>query len=186
VSDPLDDLISLAERTYVRLEAEQLIEDCLAKDDTAPFLNLLEQLVIAGTDSLVILREILSVIRSVKSSLNQEGIGIQDELRKALSEFGINLPRILSAGKRNSLWQIYHGDLYEVIKNHTPWLEVEDHLLLEEICTEAGGRVAQIISHILMLNVFEESILDWMNGMIYEMAHSSDLILRTSLKPLQH
>jgi hypothetical protein len=186
VSDPLDDLISLAERTYVRLEAEQLIEDCLAKADTTPFINLLEELVIAGTDSLVILREILNVIRSVKSTLNQEGIGIQHELKKTLSEFGVNLPRIPSPGKQNSLWQIYHGGLYEEIKDHTPWLEVEDHLLLEEICTEAGERVAQIVSHLLMLNVFEQSILDWINGMIYEMAHSSDMMPRTGQKPFQH
>jgi hypothetical protein len=186
VSHPLDDLISLAERTYVRLEAEQLIEDCFTKADTTPFIKLLEELVVAGTDSIVVLREILSVIRSVKSTLNQEGIRIQQDLRKALSEFGVNLPQIPSIGKPNSLWQIYHGGLYEEIKDHTPWLNIEDHLLLEEICTEAAERVTQIVSRLVILNVLEESVLDWMNGMIYEMAHSSDLIPQLGKKSFHH
>jgi len=186
VSDPLDDLISLAERTYVRLEAEQLIEDCLTRADTAPFSRLLEELVLAGTDSLGVLREILNVIRSVKSSLNQEGIGIQQDLKNALSEFGVNLQRIHSIGKPGSLWQIYHRGLYQEIKDHTPWLEVEDHLLLEEICTEAGERVTQIIKRLLLLNALEETVVDWMNGMIYEIAHSSDYTPWLGQKSFQH
>ena len=82
MSHALDDLIFLAERTYVRWEAEQLIEDCLIKANPEPFNKLLEELVIAGTDSLVVLREILIVIRSVKSTLNQAGMGLQHDLKK--------------------------------------------------------------------------------------------------------
>ena len=106
MSHPLEDLISLAERTYVRLEAEQLIEDCLIQANPEPFNKLLEELVMAGTGSLIVLREILSVIRSVKSTLNQEGVGVQNDLQKTLSQFGVGLPRTTSGWTQESFWQI--------------------------------------------------------------------------------
>jgi hypothetical protein len=186
VSHALDDLISFAERTYVRLEAEQLIEDCLIKANPEPLNKLLEELVMAGTDSLVVLREILIVIRSVKSTLNQEGMGVQHDLKKTLSQFGVSLPRIPSTGIQESFWQIYHYGLYQEITAHAPWLEIEDQLLLEEICNEAGKRVAQIVRRLVLLKGLEEHVLDWINGMIYEIAHSSNFSPRTSQVPFYH
>lgn len=186
MNHPLDDLISLAERTYVRLEAEQLIEDCLIKANPEPFNKLLEELVMAGMDSLVVLREILIVIRSLKSTLNQEGMGVQHDLKQTLSQFGVGLPRAPSAGTQESFWKTYHYGLYHEIKAHAPWLEIEDQDLLEEICNEAGKRVAQIVRRLVLLNGLEETAIDWINGMIYEIAHSSFLAPRTSLTPFHH
>jgi hypothetical protein len=186
VSHPLDDLISLAERTYVRLEAEQLIEDCLIKANPEPFYKLLEELVMAGTDSLMVLREILTVIRSTKSTLNQEGMGVQHDLTKTLSQFGVGLPHSPSGGTRESFWQIYHYGLYQEIKARAPWLKMEDQLLLEEICNEAGEQVAQIVRRLVLLKVFEETVMDWIYGMIYEITHSSNLYLRNSSVPFHH
>ena len=186
MSHPLEDLISLAERTYVRLEAEQLIEDCLIQANPEPFNKLLEELVMAGTGSLVVLREILSVIRSVKTTLNQEGMGVQHDLQKTLSQFGVSLPRTPSGWTQESFWQIYHYGLYQEIKAHAPWLKMEDQLLLEEICNEAGKRVAQIIRRLVFLKGLEETVMDWINVMIYEIAHSSDLYPRTSQATFHH
>jgi hypothetical protein len=186
VSHPLDDLISLAERTYVRLEAEQLIEDCLIKANPEPFNKLLEELVMAGTDSLVVFREILTVIRSAKSTLNQDGMGVQNDLKKTLSQFGVGLPHAPSGGTQESFWQIYHYGLYQEIKAHAPWLKMEDQLLLEEICTEAGKRVAQIVRRLVLLKGLEDTVMDWIYGMIYEIAHSSSFYLRTSQAPFHH
>jgi hypothetical protein len=186
VSHPLDDLISIAERTYVRLEAEKLIEDCLIEANPEPFNILLEELVMAGTDSLVVLREILTVIRSAKSILNQEGMGVQEDLKKTLSQFGVGLPRAPSGGTPESFWQIYHYGVYQEIVAHSPWLKMEDQLLLEEICTEAGKRLAQIVRHLILLKGLEETVMDWINGMIYEIAHSQTVYPQTSQTPYNH
>jgi hypothetical protein len=186
VSNPLDDLISLAERTYVRLEAEQLIEDCLIQANPEPFNKLLEELVMAGAESLGILREILSVIRSVKSTLNQEGMGVQHDLKETLSQFGVALPHDPSRGAQESFWQIYHFGFYQELKAHAPWLKMEDQLLLEEICNEAGKQVAQIARRLVLLKGLEETVMDWITGMIYQIAHSSDLYPQTHQTPFQH
>ncbi len=186
MSHPLDDLISLAERTYIRLEAEQLIEDCLNKADLEPFNKLLQELVMVGTDSLTVLREILTVIRSVSSTLNQEGIVIQHELKKTLTQFGVDLPSTPLGKTQESFWQIYHYGFYQEIKAHATWLKMEDQMLLEDVCTEAGKRVAQIVRRLVLLKGLEENVVDWINGMIYEIAHSSDKYPRTTQTPFSH
>ncbi|KPK95503.1 MAG: hypothetical protein AMJ88_00795 [Anaerolineae bacterium SM23_ 63] len=186
MSHPLDDLISLAERTYVRLEAEQLIEDCLMNANPEPMNRLLEELVMAGMDSLIVLREILSVIRSVKSTINQEGMEVQHDLRKTLSQFGIGWPRDPSGGTPESYWHIYHYGLYQEIKAHAPWLKMEDQLILEEICNEAGKRVTKIVRRLVLLKDLEETVMDWINGMIHEIAHSTNLYPWSRQAPFHH
>jgi hypothetical protein len=175
VKHPLDDLLSLAERSYVRLEAEQLIADCLHRGDPTPFNDLIEELVLAGTTSLAVLREILQAIRSVKSNLSQEGLGIRQDLMDALSEFGIHLPQLLSADAPESFRQICSQGLQRQVKVVAGRMEEEDESLLQEICVEAGNRVALVARRLVLLNRLEESVRDWISGLIYEYAHSAEM-----------
>ena len=47
MTEPLDEVLTLAERVYVRMQAEQLIRQCLDRGDPRPFNALLENLVLA-------------------------------------------------------------------------------------------------------------------------------------------
>ncbi len=48
MSEPLDEVLTFAERVYLRMQAEQLIRQCLDRGDPGPFDALLENLVLAG------------------------------------------------------------------------------------------------------------------------------------------
>ena len=102
MSSPLDDLLNFAHQSYVRMEAEQLISECLELGTPAPFNDMVEGLVLAGTSSLMLLREILDEVLSAKSLLSQEGLGIRQDLVDALSEFGVHLPRLFYVDMRPS------------------------------------------------------------------------------------
>jgi len=96
LTDPLDELLTYAERSYLRLEAEQLSRDCMDQGDPSAFNRLLEELVIAGSHSLLVLREILETIRSIMSYLSQEGLSVRQDLMDAMAEFCLFLPQLLS------------------------------------------------------------------------------------------
>jgi hypothetical protein len=113
-------------------------------------------------------------------------MGVQHDLAKTLSQFGVGFPKAPARGTKESFWQIYHYGFYQEIKAHAPWLNLEDQLLLEEICNEAGKRVAQIVRRLALLKGFEDTVTDWIHGMIYEITHSSNLYLRTSHLPFHH
>jgi len=173
VSQPLDDLLSLAERSYVRMEAEHLIDECLERGDPTPFNDLLEELVLAGASSLVVLREVLQAIRSVKSNLSHSGLGVRQDLMDALAEFGVHLPQLLSADAPESFRKICSQDLHREVKEKTGYLEEADERLLQDICGEASDRVTTVARKMVLLTRLEESVVDWMEGMVYETAHTA-------------
>ena len=76
MSRKLDNLLHLAEQSYIGKEAELLITTCIQDGDLTRFNNLLQELVMAGPTSLFVLRDMHQLIRTLKSQLNQESQGI--------------------------------------------------------------------------------------------------------------
>ena len=175
MDEPLYELLSFAERTYVRMQAEQLIADCLQLGDPEPFFDLLAELILAGSSSLAILREVQDVIRTMKTDLTKDGMGVRQDLVQAMSEFGIYLPRILSVDTPNAFRQICSRSLRDHVRSLASNLELEDVSLLEEICIEAGGKVTAIAGQMAILKQLEASVQDWTEGLAYEAAHGSNL-----------
>ena len=172
MNNALDELLSLAERTYVRMEAEQLIQECTEHGDPRPFNELLEELVFAGSASLLLMREILDVIRVMKDGLSKEGLGVRQDLMEAMAEFGIQVPELLIADAPEAFRRICSQELRRQVNGMARNLEFEDSALLEEICIEAGGRVTTIAGRMAILRQMETSVLDWLSGLAYEAAHT--------------
>lgn len=174
MTSPLDDLLNFAHQSYVRMEAEQLITECLELGDPAPFNDMVEGLVLAGTSSLMLLREVLDEVLSVKSNLSQEGLGIRQDVVDALSEFGLHLPQLLYIDAPEAFRQISKLPLKLGPNNVSGKLHMEDKILLQEICMEAGERVNQISHRLAMVSSFEDSVRDWMRCLAYEAMQRRD------------
>lgn len=172
MKDPLDELIGFAERTYVRLEAETLIMDCIERGEPKPFFKLLEELILAGISSLSVLREILDVIRVIKTSLGKEGLNVRQDLVNAMAEFGVALPKLLSAEDPEAFRQICGYEMRYKVNEIAYHLEIEESALLEEICIDAGNKVTAIAGRTAILTQLEESVLDWIDGLTYEVVHN--------------
>jgi hypothetical protein len=172
VNNALDELLSLAERTYIRMEAEQLIQECTERGDPQPFNQLLEELVFSGSSSLLLMREILDVIRVLKAGLSKAGLGVRQDLMDAMAEFGIQVPELLVADAPEAFRRICSQELRHQVNDMARNLEFEDSALLEEICLEAGGRVTTIAGRMAILRQMEASVLDWLSGLAYQAAHT--------------
>jgi hypothetical protein len=169
--DPLDEILTFAERSYVRYESEQLIAECLEHRDTKPFFKLLEELVLAGSPSLSILWEVLGVIRTFKSELGQQGIDLRADLMQAMAEFGIHFPELVAASPPEAFRQICSRELQKRVQDMANALELDDEALLEEICVEAGSKVTAIAGQLAILTQLESNVLDWIDGLAYEAMH---------------
>lgn len=173
MSQPLDDLLTIAERAYVRMQAEQLISQCLDEGDASALEALIQQLVLAGAPSLAVLREIREEIGSVLSSLRQEGLAVRQELKDALAGFGLQMPQLLAADPPEAFRRISGQGLRNEVKKAASGLVSEDQLLLEEICREAGDRVSTIASRLALLGKVDRAVHDWLVSLAYEAAHTS-------------
>lgn len=174
MTNPLDDLLNFAHRSYVRLEAEQLILECLELEDVSPFNDLLEKMVLAGGTSLYLLREVLEEVLSTKSQLNQEELGVRQDLMDTLTEFGVSVPELLYADGPEALRRIFDRTLQEQIRINSHLLRAGDEVLLEEICADASDRVMKIARRVALLKMLEEAVRDWMGSLAYEVIRSRD------------
>lgn len=174
MNKPIDDLLTYAERAYVRMEAEQLILHCLEQGDPAALDQLIQGLVLAGAPSLGIMREILAEVRSTRSSLVNAGLEVRQDLINALGEFGVKLSRLLPADAPEMFRQICSPRLRRKVKSAARGLSAEDEALLQEVCDEAGDRVAAIAKRLAMLGRLEASIEDWFYCLAYEATRRGD------------
>ena len=170
---PLDELLSIAERAYVRMQAGQLIAQCLEQGDYAPFNGLVEQLVLAGAPSLAVLREIQDEVRSIRSSLRQEGMAVRQHLKEAFAGFGLHMPQLLSLDPPETFRNICGPALRNLVREVARAMTAEDQALLDELCVEAGERVSAIASRLALLGRLHGSVEDWLSSLAYEAARES-------------
>lgn len=168
MSSPLEELLNFAHRSYIRMETEQLIAECLDLEDLRPFHHMLEELVLVGTPSLILLRDILDEIVSVKSSLAEKELGVRQDLVDALSEFGLHLPQLLHVDGPAGFRQVYKKSMQLKLVPRLGDMDLDDQVLIKEICAEAGERVNQIARRRKLLTVLEEAVRDWISSLAYE------------------
>lgn len=168
----LDDLLGLAERAYVRMQAGQLIKECLEQGDSSLLKELVQQLVLTGAPSLAVLREIHEEIRSTGNSLRQEGMVARQDLKEALGQFGLHLPQILIPEGPEAFRRITGPDLRTQVRDASRGLPPEDQALLEEICAEASQRVAAVARQLALLGRLDKEVRDWLGVIAYEAARA--------------
>lgn len=183
MSNPLEDLLSFAHRSYVRMEAEQLIQECLVLDDPHPFNQMVEALVFDGASSIYLLREVLEEVQSAKSILNQEGLGVRQDLMEALTTFDVHLPHLLTINTPDDFRQIYVQSIESKTRITAGKLKTEDEELILEIWSEAEERVLEIARRLAFIKHLEATIRDWIGSLAYELMHSSKGTIEYGTKP---
>lgn len=186
MSNPLEDLLSFAHRSYVRMEAEKLIQECLVLDDPHPFSQMVEALVFDGTSSIYLLREVLEEVESAKSLMSQEGLGVRQDLMEALTAFDVHLPQLLSLNAPEDFQQIYLQSKNPKTSIAAGKLNTEDEELILEIWSEAGERVLEIARRLAFLKQLEGIIRDWIGSLAYELMRSNKGTIDFGNKPLLH
>jgi len=178
MTERLDEVLTFAERVYLRMQAEQLIRQCLDRGDPGPFDALLENLVLAGASSLGMLREIHEELQTAKTHLGREGMNVRQDLVQALSEFGVQLPQLLSAEAPDAFRRICSQGLrHDARRAAAQKLEAEDERLLQEICSEAGNRVTGIARRLSLLTRMEKVVTDWQDGLLFEALQQRETVV---------
>ncbi|MEJ2549266.1 MAG: hypothetical protein P8Z42_15180 [Anaerolineales bacterium] len=174
MSRKLDNLLRLAEQSYIRMEAELLITSCVYDGDLSPINELIHELVTAGPASLFVLRDLQQIIRIVKSKLNQESLDVRQDFKQALSDFGVRLPDVIFTSNLQSWWR--DQDLAREAQAAALELGQNRAVLVEEICVETGDKVSALTGRLVLVDELEHAVQDWISGLVYERAHDYEAI----------
>lgn len=167
MGEPLEELLTFAERSYVRMEAEQLIIDCLRQGDETEFNDLIQGLYLAGASSIGILREIMDELRVKKSGLSQESLGVRQGLMDSLGELGVIFPQLILSESAEVFGEICESNLVEFICTGDVKLTPVDRNLLQDICSEAGERIRLVSGRMQLLIRLEQTVRDWMQSLAF-------------------
>lgn len=174
MTDPMDDLLVYAERSYIRMEAEQIIAECLRVGDESEFDELVQSLFLAGSSSISVFREILEEIRQKKNALNKESMGVRQGLIDSMGELGVNFPRTFFSEHPERMFLACETKLFEYISSISPVFEEHDIHLLQDICRDAGDRIRMLAKRLSMLNKLERTVRDWMTSLAYQASRKGD------------
>lgn len=163
--------LNLIERAFIRVEAEQLISLCLEENDPTLLQRTIENLVLEGTASLGILREIREEVRTTRISLSQQVDTLRLDLTGTLEEFGLLVPGGLR--RRRSLREYLRalrGLDTSLLEKGNP-LSLEDEILITEICEEVKRRSSLISRKISTMNLLDQVLQDWIRSLAFQASY---------------
>lgn len=165
--DPLTDVYAYVERAYVRLQAADVLTHCLEKGDAAPVQNLVEELLLVGSQSLSALREILAEVESRKTQLRDDQNQIFSKLDDALKGYGAGLVGLhtpLSVGHLTPVG-------FLTLLRQQGVEDDDDQLVCLKLFQDTLEFMVGIEKHLRFLTEIEIYLQDWLWGLIYQSTH---------------
>lgn len=164
VDDPLESVYSIVERTYIRLQAGDILIRCLEEKSSEPIHEMVEGLVLAGPKSLDAMREILSEVLKRKSQLKDDINQIIHDLRNVLLGYGVKIGKVKGA---NALLGIRPTQFLKLIQQQNI-TDDQTQLACLQVLQDSRELVLNSNIHLGILEEIEFYLRDWIWGITYK------------------
>lgn len=165
--DALAEVYAYVERAYVRLQAADVLTHCLENGDSEPVMNLVEELVLVGPQSLSALREILAEVASRKKQLREDQNQIFSKLDEALKDYGA---RLLGAYTPLSIGHLTSVGFIALLRQQGVE-DDKDQLICLQFFQDTTEFMSGIEKHLRLLDEIDSYLQDWLWGLIYQSTH---------------
>jgi hypothetical protein len=164
--DPLDAVYSYVEQTYMRLQAADMLTECLDEGRMSPLQSIVELLVVAGPQSLGSLREILTEVYMRRSQLKNDQHQVFAKLENELKGYGFRLGDIHSL---MSLTRLTPMAFLALLQSQRVVDETDQLVCLQRL-DEALDVMKSLEGHLNLLDDIEVYLEDWLWSLIYQSA----------------
>lgn len=162
----LADLLPLAERAYVRLEAQDLLLRCLKEDNPAPLRELIDEQLGQQNPDLNLLRYMMADVHSRWVVLHERLFDTRRQVISAFREaYGIDLNRFAPSQMREQFHTLSTEGLFEWLSTAGHQLPGDEALLLREVFAEAVALARELVEDLRMLESLNEYLDDWIAGL---------------------
>lgn len=164
--DPLDAVYAFVEQAYMRLQAGDMLTQCLDEGRMAPLQSIIELLVVVGPQSLGSLREILTEVYMRRSQLKNDQHQVFVKLENELKGYGFRLGDIHSL---MSLSRLTPMAFLALLKSQRVVNEADQIICLQRL-DEALEVMRSLDEHLNLLDDIEVYLEDWLWSLIYQSA----------------
>ncbi|MDD5371450.1 MAG: hypothetical protein PHQ40_20420 [Anaerolineaceae bacterium] len=160
----LENIYAYAERAYIRLQAGDVLMRCMEDASVAPMYQMVESLVLAGPESLQVLREILAETNTRKVQVDDDLQQVLTGLKTNLEGFGV---RLRSIRKATSLSRLKPVRFLGLLRSQGVSDE-ETQTICLRLLQDARDLVSSLQQHYALLADIENYLEDWIWGVFYQ------------------
>lgn len=161
--DKSDPVYTLVERAYVRLQAGDILVMCMEQGDPAPIRQLVENLIVAGPQNLIALREIIAELNTRKSQLHNDFHEILDDLDDSLIKMGVSKATAQQINPLEIEPERFMLLLLEEGLEHKM-----ERLECLQFLENSQEMIESVLENITLLEDLEIYLNDWLWGLIYQ------------------
>lgn len=171
----LDAVYAYVERAYLRIQAGDVLVRCLDEGSMMPMQQVVEGLVLAGPQSLAVLREVLAEASQRKSQVQDDMNQVYAQFVASLDSYGVRLDCCRTA---LSLARLTPQRLLGILQRQ----ELTDETMFVaclQCLSETRSLIKQLAVQYRLLVDVEKYIKDWIMGVVYDAAQRDNLQARS-------
>jgi hypothetical protein len=159
--DPLEEVHAFVEKAYFRLQAGDILLRCLEVGSPIPIQQVVEGLVLAGPDSIGIIREILVELSHRKAQLWDDANQLLTDFEASLKRYEIELPAIANALAVTTL----SPSQFIAILDEQGITDDKRQGACLQIFRNSRELMASLGENIFLLNEIQSYLQDWLFGL---------------------
>ena len=161
---PSSSIYSIVEKAYFRLQAGDVITHCIEDGSTNPIHEMIQEMVLAGPQSLEALREILGEASKRKSQVYDDLNQVINQLSIILKGYGISLE---AHGGNQTLQTITQSTLINLMDEQGV-VEKDTRSNSLQVMKDSQELINTLHAKISLLENIELYLQDWLWGLTYQ------------------
>ncbi len=163
-SKPSSSIYSIVEKAYYRLQAGDVLTHCVEDNSAEPIHEMIQEMILAGPQSLEAIREMLSETTKRKTQVYDDLSQVVNQLSIILKSYGIRLEKSHGSTPLQSI------DERQLIKlmdaQHIIGRDARSGSL--QVLKDSRELMAALKSKIMLLENIEAYLQDWLWGLTYQ------------------
>ncbi len=157
-------IYSIVEKAYYRLQAGDVINHCLEDGSTDPVHEMIQELVLAGPQSLAAVREILGEADKRKAQVHDDLNQVMNQLSIILKGYGITVDK---QGGSQILQNLNEQGLLRMLDDQKI-KEQDARTGSLQVWRDSQDLLSTLRAKIRLLNQIENYLQDWLWGLTYQ------------------
>ena len=170
-NNPAGSIYTMVEKAYFRLQAGDVLGRCLEDGSIEPMHEMIQEMVLAGPQSLDALREILGETNKRKSQVHDDLNQVTNHLSIILKDYGINLEKLGG----NQVLQTLSENQLKGLLDEEKIIDKENRSGSMRVLKDSQELMEVLAAKISLLENIETYLLDWLWGLTYQQIRDWDL-----------
>jgi hypothetical protein len=163
-SRPATSIYSIVEKAYFHLQAGEVLTHCMEDGTTDPLHEMIQEMVLAGPQSLEALREILAEAIKRKSQVHDDLSQVVNQLSIILKGYGIKL----DGYGGNQILQSIDASQLSSLMDTQEIFEADTRAGCLQVMKDSTELISTLNGKIQLLENIEKYLRDWLWGLTYQ------------------